>query len=225
VEWDWEKGENEFLKTLELNPNHVRARIFYAHLLTIMRQPDNALHQGKIAESLDPLNPLTQGLYAVVLAAADECEAAKIHAEKGLAIESDHYFTHGALGGALECLGDYATAFEMWKATNLDLWETYEVTSLLEKIFLEKGWIEVIKEAIKLNEELYAKDGRMGIVGQAERYVSVGKYDRAMDYYEQAYTLHLPDLPYLSQSNTYNLMKNNPRYIVLLKKMNLPVDP
>jgi len=31
-EFDWELGEKEFLKTLELNPNDALARLYYAHL-------------------------------------------------------------------------------------------------------------------------------------------------------------------------------------------------
>ena len=33
VEWNWEKGEKEFLRALELNPNDAMSRIYYAHLL------------------------------------------------------------------------------------------------------------------------------------------------------------------------------------------------
>ena len=42
-EWDWEKGEKEFLKTLELNPNDALCRIYYAHLLMILRRHEEAL--------------------------------------------------------------------------------------------------------------------------------------------------------------------------------------
>ena len=40
-----------------------------------------------LAEALDHLNPLTQGLYAALLNNAGNCEGAIEHAEKGLAIE------------------------------------------------------------------------------------------------------------------------------------------
>jgi len=48
---------------------------------------------------------------------------------------------------------------------------------LLQKIFNEKGWLAVIEEAIRINEELYAKDGKMSIISQAGRYLEVKNYD------------------------------------------------
>ncbi len=57
-EWDWEKGEKEFLKALAINPNDARTRIIYAHLLSILQRTDEALIQGQLAIDLDPLNPL-----------------------------------------------------------------------------------------------------------------------------------------------------------------------
>ena len=43
TEWDWEKGEREFLKALEINPNDVMSRIYYSHLLMILKRYDEAL--------------------------------------------------------------------------------------------------------------------------------------------------------------------------------------
>jgi len=54
TEFDWKKAEKEFLKAIELNPSHVRSHSFYAHVLTILRRTDEALHHGKISQELDP---------------------------------------------------------------------------------------------------------------------------------------------------------------------------
>jgi len=226
TEWDWGKSEKEFLKALELNPNHARSRIFYAHLLTILRRTDEALHQGKIALQLDPLNPFTLGLYSVVLVAAGECQAALAHNEKGLSIEPDHYFTTWQLGSASECAEEYDKAFKIRRQRNYALWEEYKVTALLEKVFHDQGWLAFIEEEIRINEEVFAKDGRMGFLKQARRYMALGKYDKAMDYFEKSLEKEIrdPNLPYISKKPTYHKMKDNPRYIELLKKMNLPVD-
>ena len=52
----------------------------------------------------------------------------------------------------------------------------------------------------------------------------VGNYEKAMDYYEKAYEIHEPDIHYIGDKAHYDKLKDNPRYIALLKKMNLPVD-
>ena len=54
TEWDWNKGEEAFLKAAQLNPNHALNHMFYAHLLMILRRMDEALYHAKLAKELDP---------------------------------------------------------------------------------------------------------------------------------------------------------------------------
>lgn len=224
VEWDWEKAEKEFLKSLELNPNNSGSHMFYAHLLTTLRRTQEALHHAKIAKELDPLNPINLVLYGKVLIEAGDCQSALFQAEKALSIETDHIYTYRNLGLAAECLGDYEKAFEILKQVNYALWEEYEVTTSFEKIFHEHGWIAFNEELIKVNEEVYAKDVRLSDKRLADIYFTVKQYNRALDYYEKAFEIHSPNLPYISGKTIYDEMKDNPGYIELLKKMNLPVD-
>ena len=58
TEWDWEKGEREFLRSIELDPNNALCRLYYAHLLMTLRRPDEANQQGRIGLELDPMEPL-----------------------------------------------------------------------------------------------------------------------------------------------------------------------
>ncbi|MBT8180319.1 MAG: hypothetical protein KJO53_01890 [Eudoraea sp.] len=223
-EWDWEKGEAAFLKAIELNPNNSYSRMFYAHLLTILRRTDEALKQAAIAKELDPLRPFNLGLYAKVLNEAGRCEDAMTQAEKALSIEPDHYFVKFHLLAALECVGDYDKAFEVWKEINFARWEEYEVTETFEEVFQKQGWLAVIKEAIRINEEVWAKDGHMDELSQAGRYLRLKKYDEAVALFEKEYESHNPNLPYISQRRTYDQLKHHPGYLKLLKKMNLPVE-
>ena len=52
--WDWELGEKEFLKTIEINPNDALARLYYSHLLIILHRYDEAVEQANIGLALDP---------------------------------------------------------------------------------------------------------------------------------------------------------------------------
>ena len=50
------------------------------------------------------------------------------------------------------------------------------------------------------------------------------KYDKAMDCLEKAYEKRDMDMTYIATDETiYDHLKDNPRYIELLKKMNLPL--
>jgi tetratricopeptide (TPR) repeat protein len=223
-EWDWENGEQDFLKSIELNPNHAGNHVFYAALLTILRRKEEALHHAKIAQELDPLNPFILGLCAGVLTEAGECQAAISLIEKAISIEPNHFYTYPKLIEASTCIGDFQKAFEVLKQLNYTLWEKYNLTGHFEKIFKERGWFAVQEEAIKLYEESGSKDDLREEMEQANRYITVKKYNKAMDYFEKAYEMHSPNLLSISKNTTFNKMKDYPRYIELLKKMNLPVD-
>ena len=50
-------------------------------------------------------------------------------------------------------------------------------------------------------------------------------YDRAMDYFEKAYEEKFWSLAYISLiAKEHPELRDNPRYIALLKKMNLPLS-
>ena len=185
------------------------------------------MEQAKIAWELDPQRPFILGLYAELLVRADECETALSLIENALSNDPDHYFAKGASWSVYECLGEYDKVFDMWKQTNIKLWEEYELTEHYEKTFQEHGWIGVMKENIKFIEEVLTKKRPLHPENEyfmGQKYVTVGNYDKAMDTFEKVYEIHDPGLPYISTPSYYKIMKGNSRYIALLKKMNLPVD-
>ena len=70
--------------------------------------------------------------------------------------------------------------------------------------------------------EKYGNDCWMSGGIKAERYLILGKYDKAMDCLEKEYEIRDMSMTYIATNeNIYNHLKDNPRYIELLKKMNL----
>jgi TolB-like protein/Tfp pilus assembly protein PilF len=223
TEFDWEQGEKEFKKAIELNPSHVRCRSFYAHLLTILRRTDEAIRQGKIFRELDPNNPFTIGLYGRVLESNEKYTEALASYKEALSIEPGHGFVSFAMMEAYYNAGDFHKWFELWSARVC--WED-ELKAILEKVFHEQDHIAVIEELLKRHKEYESEDCWMHDSGYFNWYWKLQNYEKAMEYLENDYeeNKHNPNLPYFSCNMYYNKMKENPRYITLLKKMNLPVD-
>jgi TolB-like protein len=223
IEYDWEKGEREFKKAIELNPSDARTRSFYAHLLSILRKKEDALYHGKISQELDPLNPFTLGLYAATLIENGECEEALKHIEKGLSIDSTHGFTRQWLSDAWACLGDYNKAYEYSKQMFL---HNDSIIAHVNKKFQESGYFVAIEEIAKYFEELRNSGTNIRPILIGLIYFRAENFDKALYWYEMAFeeNKYDPNLPYISAKNTYDKMKDKPGYIELLKKMNLPVD-
>lgn len=58
-EWNWERGEREFRRAIELDPSQALAYQGLADLLGHLNRPDEALTTAKAAIERDPLSPLT----------------------------------------------------------------------------------------------------------------------------------------------------------------------
>jgi len=223
-EWNWTEGARDFQKSIELNPNHAGNHAFYAYLLTHLRRTDEALNHARIALDLDPLNPMILGLCAGVFIESGDCKYAITLIEKAVKIEPDHYFTYPKLIDASICVGDYQKAFDTTKRLNSALWDEHNKTDEFERIFHEQGWITYQEEAIRFHEEIGLQNNYRQDSDQAFRYIAIKKYDMAMDIFEKAYEERGPRLANISDNTIYNKMKDNPRYLKLLKKMNLPVN-
>ena len=220
--WDWENGEKEFLKTLELNPNDALARIYYAHLLMILRRMDEAVYQANLALALDPLRPLVLGLYARVMMYSGDIQTALKQSEKALSVDPENNFAFEVVTNAYLRLGDTLKWYDKYRRRIY--WSNEKYLVYLDSLFKEDGYFAVIKDRIRVNEEVYSNGGSISFTGQSIRYLITGNYDKAMDYYEKAYEGKFWMLAYVSLAVIdHPELKENPRYIALLKKMNLPL--
>jgi len=220
TEWNWEKGEEEFLKALELNPSNALGRMFYAHLLTILQRPDEAIHQAKLALKLDPLRPLVLGLGGVVMGSTGDVKSAIALYEKALSTDPNHRFAIYGLSGAYRQIGDYEKWFEYFKEIG---WRDDKTLASVDSVFQEQGYRAAVEMTIIMDEEA-AKERYVDFDILGFRYLEINNYEKALDYYEKAYEIHHPNMPYIGGLVlNYDKLKDNPRYIELLKKMNLPL--
>jgi adenylate cyclase len=223
TEYDWEMAEEAFLKSIELNPSDAMSRMFYAHLLMILNRKDDALYQAETAVKLDPLRPFVLGLYGRVLIYAGDYQSIIMNAEKALSIDPNNFFARLMLTTAYEGMGDYESWFKQWKIVQF----YYDSTIIpdIEKVFHEQGYIPALQAYINVNEERYRQGGPINFRIQSQDYLKVKNYERAIDYYETMYEIKDPNLPYIgTDAALFPDLKNDPRYMALLKKMNLPVD-
>jgi TolB-like protein/Tfp pilus assembly protein PilF len=224
TEFDWEVGEKSFLKSLELNPNYAFCRVYYAHYLMCMRRSEEAIQQANLALELDPMRPLVLGLYGMVMRMAGDFESAIAYFEKALAIDPKDGFSYSNLKNTLMIQAyaeeDYERWFELWGEKVKGQWREEGRTAVLNT-FEEKGHIAGIEEMFKMNEK-YGNEGcLMSMSVKLERYLKLGELDKAMDHLELQYEEGDMEMVYLATNDYYPYLKNNPRYLELLIKMNL----
>ena len=226
AEWNWKKGEKEFLKAIAINPSDAFSRIYYAQLLYILHRPDEAAVQAQLAYELDPLNPIILVTYSFALLCADDCETALIHAEKALTIDPGSFLANSAVGEAAFYCGDYDKVFE----TNILALQIYfreqfdeDAYKQIEQIFDEQGYFEAYEKILSYYEVEY-NNGSINPGVMAIFYIVGNQRDKAMNCIEKGYEIHDPQIPYIASGGyPFDSLYNNPRFIAILEKMNLPV--
>jgi adenylate cyclase len=229
TEWDWEKGEREFLRSIELDPNDALCRMYYAHLLMILRRSNEADQQANIGLELDPMKPLVLGLYGVVMRVNNDDGQGAIQAfEKSLSIDPDFGFSKINLNDLqMENAyknGEYEKWIEIWnkKAQIFGHWNKQGREAVL-KAFHENGHIAAIEEMFRMND-IYGDDCYMSGGVKLERYIKLGNNDKAIECLEKDYEIRGNSMPYISSKHSYyEQFKDNPRYVEILRKMNLPL--
>ncbi len=220
VEWNWNKGEEAFIKALAINPSDVMSRIYYAHLLMTLQRSNEALTQGQLAIDLDPLNALVQALYAAVLTCAGDCETALVHLDKALAIDPENFFAYNIMDIAAFNCKEYDKALEALKVI---LPFEDNVMRDIERIYSEQGFIVAYEEVV-YQMELLAQNSFIIPFDMAVRCNLVNQNEKALDWLEKGFEIHDPNMPYITAGFArFDQLYDNPRFIAILEKMNLPL--
>jgi tetratricopeptide (TPR) repeat protein len=219
-EWNWEKSEKLFLKALAINPNDAQSRVLYGQLLCNLQRPGEALTQGQLAIELDPNNPLVQVWYSSLLNDLGDCEAALTYLEKLVATNQGHLVANIIIEMAAFQCKDYEKAFQATKHI-LPLEE--DALKEIEAIFEKQGFVAAYEE-ITNQMEVVAQNGRISQVAMARRYTYADRPDKAMDWLEKGFEEHDPIMPFIAtKANNFEPLYDNPRFIDILVKMNLPL--
>jgi len=219
-DWEWEKGEKSLVQALAVNPNHVMARMYYAHLLMSLQRMDEALAQGKLALELDPKNPLVLSLYAVLLKGAGQYEAALEQLEQALTIDPNHSFTRGQMGRAYYNLGQYERDLALQRESLSQVLGEEHVNDLLD-IYREHGRLAAYQEVLLLWEEA-GKQHDFHPIFMARNYYRAGRFSEAIDELEKGFEIHDPNMPYIGTGTRFVHLHDSTRFLAILDRMNLP---
>jgi tetratricopeptide (TPR) repeat protein len=222
VEWDLEKSEKEFLKTLAINPNDPTSRLLYAQLLLILQRKQEALAQRELAVGLDPLNPFTKLLHAGTLVQAGDFKAALSVAEELLAADPNEMNANFMSELAAYRLGEYDKVIRSVKYS-LPFSIEEDVYEGIVKIYSESGIVAAYRELMKYLVK-YVEDNPISPLDIAIRYILADQPDIAMDWIEKGYEIHDPQITYITASGRFlEQLFDNPRFIAICEKANLPL--
>lgn len=219
-DWDWAAAEKQFRRAIELNPNDVSAHLFYAHLLSNTARHQEALREVKLARELDPLFPFAGALEGQFLFHAGKPDEALARLQQTLELAPNFWMPHLFVSMVYVQKEMYPEALaEARKARALSSASTYSIA--LESYALAKMGNR--GEAEKVLGEMMEMSKTRGMPAShiAIAYNGLGDTEQALEWLEKGYSEHDPKMAFLKVDPKWNNLRSTPRFIQLIKRMNL----
>ncbi|MBU8892904.1 MAG: caspase family protein [Bacteroidales bacterium] len=219
TDFDWVGAEKSFKKCLEINPNYSEAWAYYSHFLMCMKRPDEMRETMKRALEIDPYNYLIQILAGVELTIGSEYDLSINEMSQLQTIMPNNPLIMVILFQCYAETGKYDLAInELKKILNQVADET--VIKTLDKEYSKAGF----KKALNATADvLVERSSFVSAQHMATLYGYAGNTDKMLIWLEKMYIRGDPDLPYIGVMPLFRPYQDEPRYIEIVQRMNLPL--
>jgi len=219
TDFDWEAGEASFIRCLEINPNYSEARAYYSHLLMLLKRPEEMREQMKLALENDPNNPLIQVLATVELLIDSQFDMCINKASELQLIQPNNPLLMLVLFQCYTEIGEYDLAIIELKKIFSQLADD-TVIETLEREYRNEGF----KKALTASADIWLERFKKASAQHAYMlYAYGGNTDKALYWLEKAYIRKDPANPYIGVIPNLRPYQDEPRYIEIVERMNLPL--
>ncbi len=213
-DWDWNRAEVSLMRALVLRPGDITTRSLFAELYSIRgdEQVSISMKRGLVAR--DPLNLQLQARLFVALTEIGESQESENIIQDLLSKNPSSEFLHGYLAFNLGRQGRLEEALQAAERES----NGYMRLMNLAVIHQHLGHPQAAKAA---QQELLQEYGDSAAYQQAMIFSEWGEFEEAIDWLERAFGAHDPGLPGIKAAPSFIPLHANPRYIAILRKMNL----
>jgi tetratricopeptide (TPR) repeat protein len=220
-EWTWADAEREFERAIALDPNNAYAHINYSLYLSNMGKHDEAIAEAKRALELDPLSIDNNNCLGWIFYVARHYDRAIEQYQNTLEMSQDLILARYFLAMSYVAKDMYSEAFaEVQKGIERSGGEVPQLKSALGILYSLMGRrdeaMKVLQNVIELSEQKYVGPYDIALI-----YTSLGKKDQAFEWLEKAYEERSAWLPQIKVHQMFDSLRSDPRFIAMLKKMNL----
>jgi TolB-like protein/Tfp pilus assembly protein PilF len=209
---DWAGAERDYLRAIELNPSDVVARQQYAHWLSLLGRPQEALEQAQTAASLDPLSPRALMSVASALRFAKRYEEAIVYARRALEIDPGFLVAFHNLGLNYQGLSRLDEAIENYRRSR--------PSGNLGHAYAVAGRTAEARALIEQFETEYRTTGlRAGEIAQI--YTGLGELDKAFEWLDRVNPYQEGAPTTYSVAPVWDPLRPDARFHALLKRHGL----
>ena len=218
--WNWASAEEEFKRSIQLNPNYASAHSHFALYLVARERIDEAVAETNRAQELDPLSLSISASRGFLLMNARRYEEAIEQERRVIAIDPNHYQAHWFL--ALTYLAnqqiDQAIATsEKAVAISNRAPAALGVLGMAYGAAGRKGEAnQILNELLQLAKQRYVSPMTFVYV-----YTGLGNKDQSFAWLEKAHQERSNGIAFFKVSPTVDQLRSDPRFADLLKRIGL----
>jgi TolB-like protein len=215
--FDFAGGQEDLVKAVGLSPGDAMVLHRSAVLLGVLGDLPAAIAREQQALALNPLSEEICRRLAFFFQANQQFAQARTLYEKALVIAPNSAHARFNLGELSLLENQPELALARFRQTGL---EVYSLSGLAKAEYSLKH-VDASRRAL---ETLSLKYGKASPWSIAEVYAWRGEKDRAFEWAERAYSQRDDGITWIKIDIDFRGLRDDPRYIALLKKMNLPSD-
>jgi len=221
-DYQWDKAKATLQKAIALDPNNATAHLYYGNALQYSGETEHGLKETEKAAQLDPVG------FASNWVLGRNYYFAKRYDDAITQIKKAQKFAPKNSDVCYWSLGLVYLAKKM----NQEAMEEYDkippgAENAIDNVDVMKGYayaktgnkakaIELVEKAIKEDPHGYPS------YRVAQVYLALGDINQALNYLEESYRNHGLHMFIIKVDPVFDPIRNEPRFIALMKKMNLP---
>ena len=217
---DWDGGEREFRRAVELNPNYPTGHHWYAAYLASMNRPQEAEAEIDKASVLDPLSLIineSRGEIRYLARDSDSAIKLCLHAKE---LDPNFAETYVCLGKVYEERRQFSEAESNFKRA-VDLSGGRPGPLMLQAHANALAGRKDIAIA-SINRFFSSKHGYVGSSDVASVYCAMGQPSQAVIWLEKAYVNHEEGLTRLGVEPLFDGCRHDPQFQALIQRLHLP---
>jgi serine/threonine protein kinase/tetratricopeptide (TPR) repeat protein len=220
-DWQWDKAQTEFKRSLELSPTYPTANHWYAEYVMTMGRHEEAMIRIKKSQDLDPLSLIISVAVGWALYYARRYHEAIEQLRRTVDLDPNYPVTYWILGLLLRSTGRYELAItEGEKGVQLSGGSPLMRAALAHTL----GAAGRTTEARRILDDLtnLAKQKYVSPYFFAGIHIGLGEHERAIKYLQRCYEEHSHWLIYLHLDPGMDDLRDNPGFQSLLRRIGLP---
>ena len=217
-DWNWSSAEANNLRAIELDPYSAQSRLFYAHLLSNLGRNEEAIEQIRRARERDPVSLLVNAIEGQILFFAGQTDASAEALNRTIDMDPNFWLAHLFITRIHLRNGDYDQMIHSAERAAQLTGGNAEALATAAFGYAQSGRPD---EARRILAELQerAKSRYVPEAAFAQIYAGLGEREAALDHLEKAFTERDSSMVFLKVEPKWDSLRNDPRFVELMRKM------